>query len=86
MSWMNAKEERETEVTKMKELRKTLQETLDSLEEDAEEIQAAITEKDIAIAEMQDESNSMRRSLAAKNSDISKIERSLILVSGKNRR
>lgn len=85
MAWWN-KPKRNTEVTNMKELRRSLQETLDALYDKDEEFASQISEKDAVIEDTKAERDDLARERAHNASDITKAEKALSLVSGKRTR
>lgn len=74
------------EVNNMKELRRSLQEALDTQIDEVEEIKADIESKKDAILVAQSELNGVRLELQKKQLDVDRTEKALALVSGKRQR
>lgn len=83
MSWFNSNEQEEESVSNMKELKRNLMDTLDSLDEELEGTNTSIQEKTDERDAVVEEIASLRKSAAKTQSEISKVEKSLAIISGR---
>lgn len=84
MGWFSNNEDREA--FGMRELKKSIQETLDTLEDELEETQASIEAKEDEIAVSQSELAQLRGERQRKQNDIARVEASLRLIANKRGR